>query len=117
MIFLSPISPTERTDFLQNEVDAFFYVPEDPPQTYRGLEKGKEYYAYIQENDAEFKKYQRKAKKVFGAAVARLKAEETGPRAEGCSCVEGNPCVDQYVCKNWEYRFAIAKKNGWKEAF
>jgi len=33
---------------------------------------------------------------------------------ESCSCIEGNPCVDQYVCKNWPMRFAIAKQNGWK---
>jgi hypothetical protein len=35
-------------------------------------------------------------------------------KIESCSCIEGNPCVDRYCCKNWEKRFEIAKKNGWK---
>lgn len=33
---------------------------------------------------------------------------------ESCSCVYGNPCVDEYGCKDWHSRFAVAKKNGWK---
>ena len=35
-------------------------------------------------------------------------------RSEGCSCLYGNPCIDQYVCLNWSNRFDVAKKNGWK---
>ncbi len=35
-----------------------------------------------------------------------------GPRKEGCSCVWGNPCVDQYVCLDWNNRYEVAKKNG-----
>ena len=27
-----------------------------------------------------------------------------------CSCVEGNPCISPYNCKNWEKRFEIAKQ-------
>ena len=26
-----------------------------------------------------------------------------------CSCLEGNPCISKYVCKDWEHRFDIAK--------
>ena len=37
-----------------------------------------------------------------------------GQRKEGCSCIYGNPCADQYVCLNWANRFDIATKNGWK---
>ena len=33
---------------------------------------------------------------------------------EGCSCLYGNPCMDQYACSNWAGRFEVAKKNGWK---
>ena len=39
---------------------------------------------------------------------------EVGARKEGCSCLYGNPCQDQYVCQNWANRFEVAKKNGWK---
>eukprot|EP00943_MAST-04B_sp_MAST-4B-sp1_P000214 g214.t1 len=35
---------------------------------------------------------------------------------ETCSCLYGNPCVDQYVCSDWKNRFEIAKQNGWKLA-
>lgn len=33
---------------------------------------------------------------------------------EGCSCLYGNPCMDQYVCNDWANRFEVAKKNGFK---
>ena len=35
-------------------------------------------------------------------------------KTEGCSCLFGNPCQDKYVCKDWNNRFDVAKKNGWK---
>ena len=38
-------------------------------------------------------------------------ADFRGARKEGCSCIDGNPCVDQYVCLNWENRFEVAKAN------
>ena len=34
---------------------------------------------------------------------------------ESCSCLEGNPCVDEYSCKDWHNRFEVAKKHGWVE--
>jgi hypothetical protein len=35
---------------------------------------------------------------------------------ETCSCLYGNPCVDQYICLDWGNRFEVATKNGWKLA-
>lgn len=35
---------------------------------------------------------------------------------ETCSCLYGNPCVDQYICQDWDNRFEVATKNGWKLA-
>ena len=29
---------------------------------------------------------------------------------ESCSCLEGNPCVDKYNCKDWENRRKLQKK-------
>ena len=37
-----------------------------------------------------------------------------GNRAEGCSCIWGNPCATADPCKDWHNRFEVAKKNGWK---
>jgi hypothetical protein len=39
---------------------------------------------------------------------------EEKPREEGCSCLFGNPCADKYVCADWNNRFEVATKNGWK---
>ena len=38
----------------------------------------------------------------------------TTKKQESCSCIEGNPCVDAYCCKDWKNRFEVAKKHGWK---
>ena len=29
---------------------------------------------------------------------------------ESCSCLYGNPCVDEYSCRDWTNRFAVASK-------
>ena len=119
-IFLSPCSPQEKMEYLDKEIDAFFYVEENPKQTYQNLEKGTVYYAYIQENEDEFKRYQKRTKKIFKAEEKEEQQQSEYAKEgipETCSCIYGNPCVDEYGCKNWAYRFAIAKKNGWKEAF
>jgi len=51
-------------------------------------------------------------RKVFVAQAAGDCPINT-PRKEGCSCIHGNPCVDKYVCDDWNNRFEVAKKNGW----
>ncbi len=45
------------------------------------------------------------------AATGGDTANFRGVRKEGCSCLYGNPCVDKYVCLDWENRFEIAKAN------
>lgn len=40
--------------------------------------------------------------------------KEDGRGFESCSCIYGAPCVDEYGCRDWTNRFAVAKKNGWK---
>ena len=37
-----------------------------------------------------------------------------GDDSASCSCLEGNPCVSAYSCKNWAKRYEVAKANGWK---
>lgn len=37
-----------------------------------------------------------------------------GDDGSSCSCVEGNPCLVSYNCKNWARRYDISKANGWK---
>ena len=49
-------------------------------------------------------------RKTYKAPDAEVKVK----KMESCSCIEGNPCVDAYCCKDWKNRFEVAKKNGWK---
>ena len=37
-----------------------------------------------------------------------------GDDSSSCSCIEGNPCLVAYNCKNWARRYEIAKAHGWK---
>ena len=50
----------------------------------------------------------------YDANLCAEQAAAAGPGGggESCSCLEGNPCVDRYVCLDWENRFAVAKANG-----
>ena len=116
----------ERYAYYVHEED----VPMPPPDedgevpaiacnaAYHGLLDGNTYYVYITEDSEEEAKMMAKAKAIW--AQAELGVETSGGaaerRPEGCSCIEGNPCANEYICKDWYNRFAVAKKHGWKEA-
>ena len=59
-----------------------------------------------------------KRNKAKWAAMAKSadknKVDGKNDRGEGCSCLFGNPCVDKYVCLDWDNRMAVAKANGYK---
>ena len=96
-----------------------FYVSEAPIGTFSGLEAGTEYHVYVDADTAEETELREKA--AAGAADATLNARAPGSDdglrggrlREGCSCLFGNPCVDQYVCLDWDNRYEVAKANGW----
>jgi len=94
------------------------FVKEEPEGTYQGLEVGKTYYAYCDEDAEEKAKAEAKSRAYYADSNNNLTKPEdvTGDRngGESCSCVWGNPCVSPYNCKNWHNRFAVAKANGWK---
>ncbi len=86
--------------------------------TYLGLKKDNTYYVYIEEEndpnqairDAErMRKIEER-----GNSNSNDIVRDDGRVLESCSCIYGNPCIDEYGCKDWGNRFAIAKKNGWK---
>mmetsp|Transcript_11602 Transcript_11602/g.17432 ORF Transcript_11602/g.17432 Transcript_11602/m.17432 type:complete len:321 (-) Transcript_11602:209-1171(-) len=91
------------------------YLEEIPLGVYQGLEDNKTYYVYVEQEADQLARDQQ-------ATRLRLQVEKTAPPLlkddgrvmESCSCVYGNPCVDEYGCKDWNNRFAIATKNGWK---
>jgi hypothetical protein len=93
------------------------YIKEDPRGTYQGLEADKTYYVYVEQEkdqlarDQEMMRLRAKASK---ESEAMKPNRDDGRILESCSCIYGNPCVDEYGCRDWDNRFAIATKNGWK---
>eukprot|EP00634_Sargassococcus_sp_CCMP2135_P012234 CAMPEP_0198647358 /NCGR_PEP_ID=MMETSP1467-20131203/2660_1 /TAXON_ID=1462469 /ORGANISM="unid. sp., Strain CCMP2135" /LENGTH=353 /DNA_ID=CAMNT_0044382981 /DNA_START=20 /DNA_END=1078 /DNA_ORIENTATION=- len=114
-IHLSPVSPTDRT----TDPESFYFLSEDPSQTFVDLEKDATYYAYVKEDPVVFAN----TKKKRDANIKALADNDDTPAARGygndgsiaetCSCIYGNPCVDEYGCRDWTNRFAVAKANGW----
>lgn len=123
LIHLSPHNPTARRD---KEIAGLsftdIYTFEEPVGTYHGLEADSTYYVYVeQQADALKRDQEETAKRLAGAADAVVKdaygnvLDAKGRVLESCSCKYGNPCTDAMYCEDWNNRFAVAKKNGWKE--
>ncbi|KAF0755263.1 hypothetical protein AaE_005038 [Aphanomyces astaci] len=116
-IHLSEWDPPTKVE-KEGHVDVF--VREDPVGTYHGLEADRTYYVYIEQEADQLARDQaamRATAATMEGAASITKADkkdDDGRGFESCSCVEGNPCVDEYGCKDWHNRYAIAMKNGWK---
>lgn len=87
------------------------WVREDPIGTFRDLLAGETYFCIAIENPEQYARDMAALTQRL-ASEGKLLSEEK--RAEGCSCLYGNPCVDQYICRDWDNRVAVAKRNGWK---
>ncbi|CAN0006406.1 unnamed protein product, partial [Pylaiella littoralis] len=95
---------------------------ENPPGTFHEQVDGGVYWVYVSRDDEEEKRDRDRMKQVVegmkddlpqgGAEGERMDGGRNG--LESCSCVYGNPCVDEYGCKDWHSRYAVAKANGWK---
>jgi hypothetical protein len=123
LIHLSAHDPSARRD---KEIAGLpfrdIYVYEEPVGTYWGLEADATYYVYVeQQADALKRDQEETAKRLAGAAESVVKdaygnvLDAKGRVLESCSCKYGNPCTDAMYCEDWDNRFAVAKKNGWKE--
>eukprot|EP00919_Chromeraceae_sp_WS-2016_P055397 GHVR01131669.1.p1 GENE.GHVR01131669.1~~GHVR01131669.1.p1 ORF type:complete len:202 (+),score=35.41 GHVR01131669.1:83-688(+) len=87
---------------------------------WKGLEDGKIYIMQLDE-DEEVEAAQPKTVYVASGSdpIANMRKDMNndgfgGTDNASCSCIEGNPCAQPYNCKDWNNRFEIAKKNGWK---
>lgn len=89
------------------------WVREDPEGTFKDLLAGETYYCIVFEDAAQYKKDMEALQQRL-AATGAPKEESRSREQEGCSCLFGNPCMDQYICRDWDNRYAVAKKNGWK---
>lgn len=92
-------------------------VPEDPRGVYHDLVKDQIYYVVVEQEADQLRRDQEATKAKWAPALDKQKKEnehDDGRGFETCSCIYGNPCVDEYGCKDWHSRFAVATANGWK---
>ena len=97
------------------------YLKEEPRGTYLDMEKDKEYYVYVVQQEDQLKRDQERMKEI-AAKMEQINSNSGGDNVErddgrgfeSCSCIYGNPCVDEYSCRDWDNRMAVAMKNGWK---
>jgi hypothetical protein len=115
LVRLSRHPNTERFERENNGVfDSL--VPEDPRGTYHTLMKDETYYVVVEQAEDQLRRDQEATKAKWAPAVQqdKLSRNDDGRGFESCSCIYGNPCVDEYGCKDWHSRFAVATANGWK---
>lgn len=111
-IKLSEINSNLRTEYSNkhNGLEAP-WIKEEPKGVYHDLLAGETYYCIVIENPEQYKRDMEELTNRLRLEGNEIVQEK---RAEGCSCLYGNPCVDQYICRDWNNCFAVAKKNGWK---
>jgi hypothetical protein len=119
LIHLSNLNPQEkRQAVIDGNLDLF--LEENPRGTYHGLEVDKTYYVYVEQEAEQLARDQAKMKQIADSMEGAKKrgdaalTKDDGRVLESCSCIYGNPCVDEYGCKDWANRCAVATKNGWK---
>ena len=121
LIHLSIHNPTVKRE-LEVNGDVEVFLPESPSGTYQTLEADCTYYVYVEQEADQLLRDQLKMKKVAAQMVgARIQVNpedrierDDGRVIESCSCIYGNPCVDEYGCKDWDNRAKVALANGWK---
>ncbi|KAG4048954.1 hypothetical protein PC123_g15746 [Phytophthora cactorum] len=91
-------------------------VREGPRGTYHELEKDHTYYVVVEQEADQLRRDQEATKVLWDGELQKQKKadKDDGRGFETCSCIYGNPCVDEYGCRDWHSRFAVATKNGWK---
>jgi hypothetical protein len=106
LVHLSELAPAERTALENKGQPVPPFVMERPEGTFFGLEVGKTYWCYVEQNAQQLRKDQdaTKARMAQGAAAAGAAKRDDGRGFESCSCIYGNPCVDEYGCKDWSNR-------------
>jgi hypothetical protein len=119
LIHLSKHAPgVKRQLEIEEKFDDLFFK-EDPRGTYHGLEVDHTYYVFVEQEAEQLARDQAITKQRLqthesGGNAGKKLEKDDGRVLESCSCIYGNPCVDEYGCKDWTNRFAVASKNGWK---
>jgi hypothetical protein len=93
----------------------FLQVREDPIGTFKELLSGEKYYCIVIEAPEQYALDQKNLQaRLLASGLLDAASATRGRDVEGCSCLYGNPCMDQYICRDWDNRFAVSKNNGWK---
>lgn len=119
LIHLSKHNPTVKRQLECEEKFDDLFILESPRGTFIGLFADDTYYVYVEQEEAQLARDQARMRQIANSMEGindkkRDKLRDDGRAMESCSCIYGNPCVDEYGCKDWDNRFAIATKNGWK---
>eukprot|EP01039_Chlorochromonas_danica_P005108 gene5108-5614_t len=117
LIHLSSLNPSEKRARDIDQAYEGMYVEENPRGIYQGLKVSETYYVYVEQEAEQLKRDQEIMRQRAAADASKAQAplpKDDGRAMESCSCIYGNPCVDEYGCRDWNNRFAVATKNGWK---
>lgn len=121
-IHLTLFGPSDFT-FDEQGLKSRPLLNESPEGTYHGINLGQEYWVEIEEDVEERKAYEERQDELAKENATKRLEDEAGGEddcpliktsTESCSCIEGNPCLDRYACKDWENRYDVAKRHGWK---
>jgi hypothetical protein len=93
----------------------------DDDTTIFNLEVGNSYTVFVEQHADQLARDQEFQKKIAATMEGAVDpnappplVKDDGRPMESCSCIYGNPCMDEYGCRNWHERFAISTANGWK---
>lgn len=126
-IRLSPLAPAEKRKkeieleeaglgLIEREKQLL--LVEEPKGTFHGLRNRGSYYVYAEQAAEQLAIDQARARELFAIDQTQQQAinskKDDGRVIESCSCLYGNPCIDEYGCRDWGNRYAVAKLNGWK---
>ena len=79
---------------------------------WKGLEHGKSYVLEVIEDpelaDADEGGIQWGGAGGASQGMGRMTLGADGEDSASCSCLEGNPCISQYNCRDWKNREAVA---------
>ena len=100
--------------FLKEEINAL-----DQSTVFCDLISDTVYWACVEENSIEKAAFEkRQSEKIVPIYTGKSDDDDNNgivkERQESCSCIEGNPCMSAYNCKDWANRFDLAKAHGWR---
>ena len=100
-IHLSVFSPQDKRKLEElGNIDIF--VKEDPSGTYKGLAADFTYYVYVEQEAEQLARDQERMRRIAEGMDGAKKVDDglikpdDGRGTESCSCLYGNPCVDEY---------------------